>query len=120
MNVNAPPRGARLNQAPGFQQGTPRQQPMKYMGVPKSSLMPPKAPMAGGVGGVRTPMGFKVTQQHNYLGHFKNPAILAQGHNPLTEKGEKIYRNMQREYGAKKGKSVFYASRNAGKIKGVD
>ncbi|MDE2100683.1 MAG: hypothetical protein KGL39_25790 [Patescibacteria group bacterium] len=27
---------------------------------------------------------------------------------------------MTQEYGAKKGKQVFYASRNAGKIKGVD
>jgi hypothetical protein len=28
--------------------------------------------------------------------------------------------NMKSEYGSKKGESVFYASRNAGKIKGVD
>ena len=27
---------------------------------------------------------------------------------------------MTKQYGAKKGKQVFYASRNAGKIKGVD
>jgi hypothetical protein len=39
---------------------------------------------------------------------------------PLTKKGEKIERAMDREYGAKKGKEVFYASKNAGKIKGVD
>jgi len=39
---------------------------------------------------------------------------------PLTKKGEKIMRNMKAEYGAKKAKQVFYASRNAGKIKGVD
>ncbi len=39
---------------------------------------------------------------------------------PLTKKGKKIMSSMVREYGAKKGKGVFYASRNAGKIKGVD
>jgi hypothetical protein len=39
---------------------------------------------------------------------------------PLTKKGNKIMGAMTSEYGAKKGKSVFYASRNAGKIKGVD
>ena len=27
---------------------------------------------------------------------------------------------MEKEYGPKKGESVFYASRNAGKINGVD
>lgn len=39
---------------------------------------------------------------------------------PLTEKGEKIMRAMKREYGSKRGESVFYASRNKGRIKGVD
>lgn len=39
---------------------------------------------------------------------------------PLTKKGEKIMREMKKEYGSEKGESVFYASRNAGKIKGVD
>jgi hypothetical protein len=39
---------------------------------------------------------------------------------PLTKKGKKILRAMQDEYGSKKGKSVFYASINAGKIKGAE
>ena len=39
---------------------------------------------------------------------------------PLTPKGEKILKSMKEEYGAKKGESVFYASKNAGKNKGVD
>lgn len=39
---------------------------------------------------------------------------------PLTAKGTEIMANMTKHYGAKKGKQVFYASRNAGKIKGVD
>lgn len=39
---------------------------------------------------------------------------------PLTKKGQKIMRNMKSEYGAKKGESVFYASRNKGTITGVD
>ena len=39
---------------------------------------------------------------------------------PLTKKGRKIMKNMKKEYGGKKGKSVFYASRNKGRIKGVD
>ena len=39
---------------------------------------------------------------------------------PLTKKGTKIMSNMKAEYGAKKAKQVFYASRNKGTIKGVD
>lgn len=31
---------------------------------------------------------------------------------PLTKSGKKVLRNMRKEYGAKKGKSVFYASIN--------
>ncbi len=38
---------------------------------------------------------------------------------PLTKKGTKILKNMKRHYGAKKGKSVFYASANKKKITGV-
>jgi hypothetical protein len=38
---------------------------------------------------------------------------------PLTKKGQKIMSAMRKEYGAKKGKAVFYASANKGKIKGV-
>ena len=33
---------------------------------------------------------------------------------PLTSKGNKIMQNMIKEYGKKKGKSVFYASKNKG------
>ena len=39
---------------------------------------------------------------------------------PLTKKGESILSSMVREYGAKKGKSVFYASINKGKITGAE
>ena len=43
---------------------------------------------------------------------------------PLTKKGDKILRAMRKTYkkkgGKKKAEQVFYASRNAGKIKGVD
>jgi hypothetical protein len=35
--------------------------------------------------------------------------------NPITKTGTKVMEAMQREYGAKKGKSVFYASINKGK-----
>ena len=38
---------------------------------------------------------------------------------PLTKKGAKIKRAMAKQYGKKKGEQVFYASENAGKIKGV-
>ncbi len=38
---------------------------------------------------------------------------------PLNKKGKKIEKAMEKEYGAKKGKSVFYASENKGNIKGV-
>lgn len=39
---------------------------------------------------------------------------------PLTPKGEKIMGAMKDEYGSKKGERVFYASRNKGRIKGVE
>lgn len=38
---------------------------------------------------------------------------------PLTKKGVKIKKAMKKTYGKKKAKKVFYASANAGKIKGV-
>lgn len=39
---------------------------------------------------------------------------------PLTEKGKKIKAAMVAQYGPEKGEEVFYASKNAGKITGVD
>lgn len=39
---------------------------------------------------------------------------------PLTKKGSKIMKAMKKEYGEKKGKSVFYATKNKGKIKNVE
>ena len=39
---------------------------------------------------------------------------------PITKKGSKIMSAMKKQYGGKKGEQVFYASRNKGKIKGVD
>jgi len=40
---------------------------------------------------------------------------------PLTKKGEQIMAAMEKTYhNPKKAKEVFYASRNAGKITGVD
>ena len=39
---------------------------------------------------------------------------------PLTSKGSKILGHMEKEYGEKKGKSVFYASKNKGVISGVE
>ncbi|MGA9855694.1 MAG: hypothetical protein WBR29_10500 [Gammaproteobacteria bacterium] len=39
---------------------------------------------------------------------------------PLTTKGRKILRQMEKEYGAEKGTAVFYAARNKGRITGVD
>ena len=38
---------------------------------------------------------------------------------PLTKKGAKVMRAMKKQYGAKKGKQVFYKSANKGRIKGV-
>lgn len=38
---------------------------------------------------------------------------------PLTKKGEKIKKSMEKSYGKKKGESVFYASQNKGTIKGT-
>ena len=39
---------------------------------------------------------------------------------PLTVKGRKILRAMQREYGAMKGESVFYAAINKGIVLGAE
>ena len=39
---------------------------------------------------------------------------------PLTEKGNKTLASIKKQYGAKKGKEVFYASINAGKFKGME
>jgi hypothetical protein len=40
---------------------------------------------------------------------------------PLTHKGQSIMRSMEKTYPSKKkAEEVFYASRNAGKITGVD
>ena len=36
---------------------------------------------------------------------------------PLTKKGKKILKAMEETYGKEKGKRVFYASQNKGKIK---
>ena len=38
---------------------------------------------------------------------------------PLTKKGKKIMKSMKKQYGAKRGEQVFYASLNKKKIKGV-
>lgn len=40
---------------------------------------------------------------------------------PLTKKGKKILKSMKKTYHSKKkAEEVFYASANAGKIKGVE
>lgn len=39
---------------------------------------------------------------------------------PLSKKGKEIMSSMDKEYGEKKGKEVFYASKNKGTIKGVE
>ena len=39
---------------------------------------------------------------------------------PLTKKGSKVMRAMKKTYGPEKGERVFYASKNAGKITGVE
>ena len=39
---------------------------------------------------------------------------------PLTKKGSKIMSAMKKEYGKKRGEQVFYASKNKGRIKGVE
>ena len=38
---------------------------------------------------------------------------------PLNKKGKKIKKAMVKQYGKKKGQSVFYAMKNSGKLKGV-
>lgn len=38
---------------------------------------------------------------------------------PLTKKGTKIMRSMKKQYGAKRGKQIFYKSANKKVIRGV-
>ena len=38
----------------------------------------------------------------------------------LTTKGKKVLKSMKKQYGSEKGKQVFYASKNKGKIKKVE
>lgn len=38
---------------------------------------------------------------------------------PLTKKGEKVKKALQKEYGAKKGTSILYAMENKGTAKGL-
>lgn len=38
---------------------------------------------------------------------------------PLTKKGTKIKKAMEKEYGKDKGEKIFYASQNKGTIKGT-
>tara|TARA_Y100001935_G_C16964198_1_gene340913 strand:- start:332 stop:478 length:147 start_codon:yes stop_codon:yes gene_type:complete len=39
---------------------------------------------------------------------------------PLNEKGKKIMKSMRKQYGKKRGETIFYASKNKGVIKGVE
>ena len=39
---------------------------------------------------------------------------------PLNEKGKKMMSAMKKEYGAKKGESVFYATMKKKKLKGME
>ena len=39
---------------------------------------------------------------------------------PLNKKGKKIMKSMKKQYRKKRGKTVFYASKNKGVIKGVE
>lgn len=39
---------------------------------------------------------------------------------PMTKKGKKIKKAMDKEYGPKKAEKVFYASINKGTIKGAE
>lgn len=38
---------------------------------------------------------------------------------PLTAKGKKVKKAMEKQYGKEKGERVFYASENKGRIKGL-
>jgi hypothetical protein len=38
---------------------------------------------------------------------------------PLTKKGKKVKKEFKKEYGAKKGEEVFYATENKKKMKGL-
>lgn len=61
-----------------------------------------------------------VKDSQQALGFALSQTSSMEGGMPLTEKGTKILAAMKKQYGEKKGESVFYASKNAGKISGVD
>ena len=39
---------------------------------------------------------------------------------PLNKKGKEIMKSMKKQYGKKRGETVFYDSKNKGTIKGVE
>ena len=56
-----------------------------------------------------------------YYGALGGQILNAKRLMPLTKKGKKILSSMKKTYGStKKAKSVLYASKNAGKIKGIE
>jgi hypothetical protein len=56
---------------------------------------------------------------HEIASQYTSVILKPTRRNPLTKKGRKIRRAMEREYGADAGRRVFYASERAGKIQGV-
>ena len=48
------------------------------------------------------------------------PTIAEADGMPINAKGREILSAMRKQYGAKKGTSVFYASINKGKVRGVE
>lgn len=65
-------------------------------------------------------MELVITQKGLYNTNPDRRKYFKGGKMPLTKKGKKIMSSMKSQYGEKKGKKVFYASKNKGIIKKVD
>lgn len=63
---------------------------------------------------------FKVPHRFVSANHYQNDSESIETEDPLTEKGQHILAAMKEHYGEEKGTEVFYRSKNAGTISGVD
>jgi hypothetical protein len=66
------------------------------------------------------PLRTRTTTVTDFSPPAASPAPETIATDPLTAKGEKIMSAMKEQYGPERGEEVFYASKNAGRIEGVD
>ena len=84
------------------------------MGKTQAAILKVKSLMGGHALGKE-----KIVARQGVSAFLSRPSTEFPKDNPLTNKGRKIMQSMAKEYGVKKGKEVFYASANKGRIKRV-